>query len=76
MRVVVKAAMLAMSSLLFVFSVWAGEVQVYTDREIRPALIGLLNHAERSIDVEMYTLTDAEVLDALERAEAHGVQVR
>ncbi len=55
---------------------WAGEVHVYTDRDIRPALLELLNRAERTIDVEMYTLTDAEILAALERAEAHGVQVR
>ena len=55
---------------------WAGEVHVYTDREIRPALLELLNQAERSIDVEMYTLTDTEVLTALERAETRGVAVR
>ena len=55
---------------------WAGEVHVYTDREIRPALLEFLQGAEKSIDVEMYVLTDAEVLDALERAEQRGVQVR
>ncbi len=55
---------------------WAGEVQVYTDREIRIALLELLNGAQRSIDVEMYVLTDDEVTAALERAEQRGVQVR
>ena len=55
---------------------WGGEVHVYTDREIRPALLEFLQGAEKSIDVEMYVLTDAEVLDALERAEQRGVQVR
>ncbi|MDP3723973.1 MAG: phospholipase D family protein [Candidatus Omnitrophota bacterium] len=55
---------------------WAGEVHVYTDREIREALLELLNGAQRSIDVEMYVLTDDEVVTALERAEARGVQVR
>ena len=54
----------------------AGEVHVYTDREIRTALLELLNRAERTIDVEMYVLTDDEVLVALERAEARGAQVR
>ena len=73
---VCRAAMLSMSSLLFVCLAWAGEVQVYTDREIRPALLEFLNGAEKSIDVEMYVLTDAEVIDAIERAEDRGVQVR
>jgi len=68
--------MLAVSSLLFVCLAWAGEVHVYTDREIRAALLELLNGAQQSIDVEMYVLTDEEVAFALERAEARGVQVR
>jgi phosphatidylserine/phosphatidylglycerophosphate/cardiolipin synthase-like enzyme len=68
--------MLAVSSLLFAFSAWAGEVHVYTDREIREALLELLNGAQRSIDVEMYVLTDDEVVTALERAEGRGAEVR
>ena len=55
---------------------WAGEVHVYTDREIRTALLELLNGARETIDVEMYVLTDDEVAVALERAEVRGVQVR
>ena len=76
MRVLLRAAMLMVSSLLFVCPAWAGEVHVYTDREIRMALLELLNRAERTIDVEMYVLTDDEVTAALERAEQRGVQVR
>ena len=76
MRVLLRAAMLVVSSLLFVCPAWAGEVHVYTDREIRTALLELLNRAERTIDVEMYVLTDDEVTAALERAEQRGVQVR
>lgn len=76
MRYVTQAAMLAVSLLLFVCSAWAGEVHVYTDREIREALLELLNGAQRSIDVEMYVLTDDEVVTALERAEARGAAVR
>ena len=76
MRGVTKAAMLAVSSLLFVCPAWAWEVHLYTDREIRPALLELLNQAEQTIDVEMYVLTDDEVVLALERAEQRGVQVR
>ena len=56
--------------------VWAGEVHVYTDRQIRPALLEFLHGAEWSLDVEMYVLTDPEIIDAIERAEARGVQVR
>ena len=64
------------TAFLFVGSVtWAEEVRVFTDREIRPALLEFLNQAERSIDVEMYT-PDVEVIAALERAEARGVEVR
>ena len=42
----------------------------------RPALLEFLHGAEKSIDVEMYVLTNAEVIDAIERAEDRGVQVR
>ena len=71
-----KAAMLVVSSLLFCSLGWAGEVQVYTDREIRPALLECLNTAQESLDIEMYTLTNPEVIAALEQAEARGVEVR
>ena len=73
---VCRAAMLSMSSLFFVCLAWAGEVHVYTDREIRPALLELLNGAERTIEIEMYSFTDDEVAATLERAETRGVQVR
>lgn len=76
MRYVTQAAMLAVSSLLFVCPAWAGEVQVFTDKDIRPALLELINQADTTIDVEMYVLTDVEVLAALERAEGRGVEVR
>jgi phosphatidylserine/phosphatidylglycerophosphate/cardiolipin synthase-like enzyme len=62
--------------LLWALTAWAGEVQVYTDREIRPALLEALRRAERMIDVEMYVLSDVEVIEALERAEARGAAVR
>ena len=54
----------------------AAEVRVYTDQEIRPALLEALSRAERTIDIEMYVLSDAEVIEALERAEARGAAVR
>ena len=69
-------AVVCATAFLLVPAAWAGEVHVYTDREIRPALLEFLNGAERSLDVEMYALTDAEVIAAMERAQDRGVQVR
>ena len=69
-------AVVAGATAIVFSTAWAGEVRVYTDREIRPALLEFINQAERSIDVEMYVLTDTEVIAALEHAEARGVQVR
>jgi len=72
----VPAVVCATAFLLAAPGAWSGEVHVYTDREIRTALLELLNRAEQTIDVEMYVLTDDEVVVALERVEARGVQVR
>ena len=72
----VLAAVCVAALVLAAPGAWSGEVHVYTDREIRTALLELLNQAEQTIDVEMYVLTDDEVVLALERAEARGVQVR
>ncbi len=69
-------AVVCATAFLLAPAAWGGEVHVYTDREIRTALLEFLHGAEKSIDVEMYVLTDAEVIDALERAEQRGVQVR
>ena len=71
---VCRAAMLSMSSLLFVCLAWAGEVHVYTDREIRLALLELLNGAERTIEIEMYSVTADEVATALARAKTRVVR--
>ena len=76
MRVLIKAAMLTASPLFFCCLAWAGDVHVYVDREIRPALLQQLNRAERTIDIEMFTLTDDAVITMLERVEVRGVQVR
>ena len=72
----VLAAVCVAALVLAAPGAWSGEVHVYTDREIRTALLELLNQAEQTIDVEMYVLTDDEVVLALERAEQRGVQVR
>ena len=72
----VLAVVCATACLLVAPEAWSGEVHVYTNREIQTALLELLNRAEQTIDVEMYVLTDDEVVLALERAEARSVQVR
>jgi len=77
MKAVVRGVGLAVALWLLTSGLgWAGEVHVYTDREIRPALLELLNGARETVDVQMYVLTDDEVVLALERAEQRGVQVR
>ena len=60
----------------FVLSAHAGEVEVYIDKEIRPAILRLISEAEKQIDIEMYILTDQDVIEVLERAEDRGVEVR
>lgn len=39
-------------------------------------IIGMVDNAEKSIDVEMYVLTSGEVIDALKRAHDRGVAIR
>jgi cardiolipin synthase A/B len=44
--------------------------------EILPMVLGVLGGARRTLDVAMYTLTDAAVVQAMEAALARGVAVR
>lgn len=44
--------------------------------EILPMVLGVIGGARRTLDVAMYTLTDAAVVDAIEAASARGVAVR
>lgn len=44
--------------------------------DIRDAVLDAVAGARRSIDVEMYVLSDPLVVDALEQAARHGVRVR
>jgi cardiolipin synthase len=46
------------------------------DAEILPMVLGAIAGARRSLDVAMYTLTDADVVAAMEAAQARGVSVR
>ena len=56
--------------------VYAQEIQVYIDREVKPAILTLISEAEKEIDIEIYILTDQDVIKALQRAETRGVEVR
>jgi phosphatidylserine/phosphatidylglycerophosphate/cardiolipin synthase-like enzyme len=44
--------------------------------EILPMVLGAIATARHTLDVAMYTLTDADVVAAMEAALAHGVTVR
>ncbi|MEO8897487.1 MAG: phosphatidylserine/phosphatidylglycerophosphate/cardiolipin synthase family protein [Candidatus Dormibacter sp.] len=44
--------------------------------EILPMVLGVVGRAARTLDVAMYTLTDAAVVAAMEAAQARGVVVR
>jgi phosphatidylserine/phosphatidylglycerophosphate/cardiolipin synthase-like enzyme len=61
---------------VFISSAQAQEVKVYVDEEIRPAILKLIYEADEQIDIQMYILTDQDVIKALERAEGRGVEVR
>jgi phosphatidylserine/phosphatidylglycerophosphate/cardiolipin synthase-like enzyme len=39
-------------------------------------IIGLMDSAEESIDIEIYVLSSRDVVEALERAKARGVDIR
>ena len=47
---------------------WAGEIQVYANREIKPIVLQLIQRAERTVDVQMYTFTEQDVIRALQAA--------
>jgi phosphatidylserine/phosphatidylglycerophosphate/cardiolipin synthase-like enzyme len=56
--------------------VYAQEIQAYIDREVKPAILNLISESEKEIDIEVYILTDQDVIKALQRAETRGVAVR
>ena len=62
--------------LVVVATSWAGEVRVYANREIKPVVLQLISQAHQSLDIQMYTLTDQEVIRSLQTARTRGVVVR
>ena len=76
MRFLPRTAMLAASSLLVASPLWAAEVRVYANREIKPAVLELIQSAHQSLDIQMYTFTDQDVIRAIQTARDRGVAVR
>ena len=56
--------------------VQAAEVHVYANREIKPVVLQLISQAQQSLDIQMYTFTDQDVIRTLQAARARGVAVR
>ena len=53
---------------------FAGEV--YIDRQIKPKVLELINHAKQSIDIEMFILSDKDIIKALKKASSKGIRIR
>ena len=56
--------------------VQAAEVRVYANREIKPVVLQLISQAHQSLDIQMYTFTDQDVIRTLQTARDRGVIVR
>ena len=74
MRFKFKIAILIFTIYLLTTFCFASEV--YIDREIRPKVIELITHAKQSIDIEVFILSDWEIIRALKKASSRGVRVR
>lgn len=61
---------------VFTSSTYAQEIQVYVDREVKPAILELISESEKEINIEVYILTDQDVIKALQEAESREVEVR
>jgi phosphatidylserine/phosphatidylglycerophosphate/cardiolipin synthase-like enzyme len=69
-----KIAILIFAIHLLTVLCFAGEI--YIDREIKPKLIELITNAKQSIDIEVFILSDWDVIKALKRASSRGIKVR
>ena len=50
--------------------------RIYIDHKIKPKILELINSAKQSIDIEMFILSDKDIIKALKKASSHGVKVR
>jgi len=75
-KALLKSLILFVQVVIFLSSAQAGEVEVYVDKEIKPVILRLIYEADKTIDIQMYILSDQDVIEALERAEDRGVEVR
>jgi phosphatidylserine/phosphatidylglycerophosphate/cardiolipin synthase-like enzyme len=76
LKVLSKYLIIFVTVAVFISSALAEEVKVYFDEEIKPVILKLIYGAEERIDIQMYILTDLDIIRALERAESRGVEVR
>ncbi len=75
-RVLLQYLTIFATVVILTSSVYAQEIQVYIDREVKPAILDLISEAEKEIDVEVYIFTDQDMIKALQQAETRGVEVR
>jgi phosphatidylserine/phosphatidylglycerophosphate/cardiolipin synthase-like enzyme len=76
LRVLSKYLIIFATVVVFTSLAQTGEVKVYVDEEIKPAILKLIYEADEQIDIQIYILTDQDVIRALERAEDRGVEVK
>jgi phosphatidylserine/phosphatidylglycerophosphate/cardiolipin synthase-like enzyme len=76
LKVLSKYLIIFATVAVFISSAQAREVKVYLDDEIKPVILKLIYEADEQIDIEMYILTEQDIIRALEKAEGRGVEVR
>ena len=50
--------------------------RIYIDHQIKPKILELINNAKKSIDIEMFILSDKDIIKALKKASSRGIKVR
>jgi phosphatidylserine/phosphatidylglycerophosphate/cardiolipin synthase-like enzyme len=75
-KALLKSLILFTQVIIFISLVRAEGVNVYVDKEIKPVILRLIYETDKTIDIQMYILSDQDVIEALERAEDRGVEVR
>ena len=61
---------------IYLFTSLCFAERIYIDHKIKPRILKLINNAEKSIDIEMFILSDKDIIKALKKASSHGVKVR
>ena len=61
---------------IYLFTSLCFAERIYIDHKIKPRILKLIRNAEKSIDIEMFILSDKDIIKALKKASSHGVKVR